>query len=182
MDGADLADLGTAQAAVSDLLRLLGRDDWDRPTPCEAWDVAAVVRHLVVGERAFAVSLGGKTYDLPAIDAEVAGVADRALAAAYADAGRGLYDAMAAAGDGPFPTGLGPLPAPAVARLRTIEALPGRRRARPGPQPRPHADAATGPYAVRPRAAGRCRRAGDRSAGGLAGAGLGWAAGWPCRS
>jgi uncharacterized protein (TIGR03086 family) len=34
-----------------------------------------------------------------------------------------LRDALAAAGDGTFPTGIGPMPAAAVAELRTIEAL-----------------------------------------------------------
>jgi uncharacterized protein (TIGR03086 family) len=34
-----------------------------------------------------------------------------------------LREAFAAAGEGPFPTGIGPMPAPAISELRTIECL-----------------------------------------------------------
>jgi uncharacterized protein (TIGR03086 family) len=119
----DLDDLAHAQSSVAILLAALGPDDWTRPTPCEAWDVAAVVRHLTVGERAFTTSLGGATYDLPAITAELAPVPLPDLPATYDEGAARLRDALAAAGDGTFPTGIGPMPAAAVAELRTIEAL-----------------------------------------------------------
>jgi len=119
----DLDDLTHAQGAVSSLLANLGPDDWGRPSPCDDWDVGTVVRHLTAGESAFTTSLGGVAYDLPAITAELAAVPLADLPAAY-DAGAGrLRDALAAAGDGRYPTGIGPMPAPAVAELRTIEAL-----------------------------------------------------------
>lgn len=119
----DLGDLEHAHASVSALLARLGPDDWARPTPCEGWDVGAVVRHLSAGERAFTTSLGGVAYDLPAITAELATAPLADLATTYAAGAVRLRDALASAGDGTFPTGIGPMPAPAVAELRTIEAL-----------------------------------------------------------
>ncbi len=119
----DLDDLAHAQSAFSSLLVGLGPDDWARPTPCEDWDVAGVTRHLTAGERAFTTSLGGVAYDLPAITAEVAAVPLPDLPAAYDAGAVRLRDALAAAGDGTYPTGIGPMPVAAVAELRTIEAL-----------------------------------------------------------
>ena len=119
----DLDDLTQAQSAVTELLGGLRPDDWARPTPCEDWDVAAVVRHLAVGERAFTTSLGGVAYELPVIAAELADVPDEDLPGTYASGAAHLRDALASAGAGPFPTGIGPMPAPAIAELRTIEAL-----------------------------------------------------------
>jgi len=119
----DLDDLTHAQAAASELFAGVEADDWSRPTPCDQWDVAAVVRHLIAGDRAFTTSLGGKPYDLPAITAEVATVATGDLAATYDSTVARLHGAFASATDGPFPTGLGPMPVAAVAELRTIEAL-----------------------------------------------------------
>jgi uncharacterized protein (TIGR03086 family) len=119
----ELDDLAHAHASVSALLAALAPDDWGRPTPCEGWDVSAVVRHLSAGERAFTTSLGGAAYDLPAITAELAAVPLADLPAAYVEGAVRLRDALASAGDGTFPTGIGPMPATAVAELRTIEAL-----------------------------------------------------------
>jgi uncharacterized protein (TIGR03086 family) len=120
----DLDDLTAAQTAVSDLLARLAPDDWTRPSPCDDWDVAGVVRHLAVGERAFTVSLGGTPYDLAALSTELAGTATGDLPAAYDAGAVALRRALASADPaGAFPTGLGPMPAPAIAELRTIEAL-----------------------------------------------------------
>ncbi len=120
----NLDDLSHAQTAVNALLSDLAPEDWSRDSPCDEWDVAGVVRHLVVGERAFAISLGGSAYDLPALTAEVAGVPDADLPAAYAEGAVRLREALEAADPaGVYPTGLGPMPAPAVNQLRTIEAL-----------------------------------------------------------
>jgi uncharacterized protein (TIGR03086 family) len=120
----DLDDLTHAQAAVGELLGSLEPADWERPSPCADWDVAAVARHLVVGERVFATSLGGTPYDLPAVIGEVDGVAVTDLPEVYGEGARGLREALAHADPaGTFPTGLGPMPAPAIAQLRTIEAL-----------------------------------------------------------
>jgi uncharacterized protein (TIGR03086 family) len=119
----ELDDLAHAHTAVSALLASLAPDDWGRPTPCEGWDVSAVVRHLSAGERAFTTSLGGVAYDLPAITAELAAVPLADLVATYDAGAARLRDALAAAGDGTFPTGIGPMPTAAIAELRTIEAL-----------------------------------------------------------
>jgi uncharacterized protein (TIGR03086 family) len=119
----DLDDLVHAQSSVSVLLAGLGPDDWTRPTPCEDWDIGAVVRHLTAGERAFTTSLGGVAYDLAAIAADLATVSLADLPATYDAGAVRLREALASAGGGTFPTGIGPMPAAAVAELRTIEAL-----------------------------------------------------------
>jgi uncharacterized protein (TIGR03086 family) len=120
----DLEDLAHAQAAMTGLLTELGPEEWGRPTPCEEWDVEAVVRHLAVGERAFSISLGGTRYDLAAVTAEL-GVLDRPdLPAAYGAGAARLRSSLGGADPGAtFPTGIGPMPASAIAELRTIEAL-----------------------------------------------------------
>ncbi len=120
-----LDDLAAAQSAVATLLATLDPDDWEKPTPCEAWDVAAVVRHLAAGERAFTTSLGGTAYDLPSISAELAEVATADLAATYGTGAERLRAALAAelGSDRVFPTGIGPMTAGPIAELRTIEAL-----------------------------------------------------------
>jgi uncharacterized protein (TIGR03086 family) len=120
----DLADLTLAQTAVTAVLASLGSDDWSRPSPCEDWDVLGVVRHLHVGERAFTTSLRGVPYDLPALQAEVLAIDVADLPAAYAEGAGRLREALVAADPaGAFPTGLGPMPPPAIDELRTIEAL-----------------------------------------------------------
>jgi uncharacterized protein (TIGR03086 family) len=120
----ELDDLAHAQAAVGALLASLDARAWTRPSPCDDWDVAGVTRHLVIGERAFTTSLGGEDYDLAAIRSDVLEIPTDDLPTTYAAGARDLHLALAAADPaGAFPTGLGPMPAPAVTRLRTIEAL-----------------------------------------------------------
>jgi len=120
----DLDDLARAQAAVTAVLTGLAPDDWGRPTPCEGWDVTAVVRHLIAGERAFTTSLGGTAYDLPAVSADLARIATDRLPATYAEGSLRLRAALAQADGGAvFPTGIGPMPPATIAELRTIEAL-----------------------------------------------------------
>jgi uncharacterized protein (TIGR03086 family) len=120
----DLDDLTQAQTAVTALLANLGPDAWRQPTPCDDWDVEAVARHLMVGERAFVVSLGGERYDLAALTAEVATVPLGDLPTAYGAGAAVLREALADADPaGAFPTGIGAMPATAIAELRTIEAL-----------------------------------------------------------
>ncbi len=120
----DLDDLDQAQAAVTALLATLGPRDWDRPTPCGEWDVAGVTRHLVVGERAFTTSLSGTPYDLPALIDSAATLDEADLPTTYDVGAVALREALAASDpEAVFPTGIGPMPAPAITELRTIEAL-----------------------------------------------------------
>lgn len=120
----DLDDLTRAQAAVTALLAELAPADWDRPTPCEAWDVAGVVRHLHVGELAFTTSLGGTPYDLAALTAGAADLGPADLPASYGAGATALRAALdAAEPTAAYPTGIGPMPPAAIAELRTIEAL-----------------------------------------------------------
>jgi uncharacterized protein (TIGR03083 family) len=46
------AFFGERLATVTDL-------DWERPTPCEGWDVRTLVAHVVTGEALVAQVLGG---------------------------------------------------------------------------------------------------------------------------
>src|SRR3954451_11354795 len=111
----DLDDLTAAQTAVAELLAGLDADAWPSPTPCEDWDVAGVVRHLIVAEGAFTTSLGGTPYDLRGISDAMGGVSTGAPPETSAEGAARLREAFATAVEGLFPTGSGPMPAPAIA-------------------------------------------------------------------
>lgn len=120
----NIDDLKTAQNAVISLTVSISPEDWELPTPCEGWDAADVLRHLMVGERAFTTSLGGTAYDLASINADAQTVDLEDLPRAYEIGARQLRDALEAADTGAtYPTGIGPMPAVHIAELRTIEAL-----------------------------------------------------------
>ena len=44
-------------------LRAAGADQWDRPTPCEEWDVRKLVEHMVGGQRMSSMLLDGASKD-----------------------------------------------------------------------------------------------------------------------
>ena len=54
-----LAALSIANAGFERRLRLVRREDWRRPTPCEEWDVQALVNHVVGANRRYALLLKG---------------------------------------------------------------------------------------------------------------------------
>lgn len=51
--------LRSATAEFERQLRLVGPADWTRPTPCEAWDVRALVNHVVGANRRYTMLLDG---------------------------------------------------------------------------------------------------------------------------
>ena len=51
--------LSRANAAFEQRLRLVGADDWARPTPCSEWDVHALVNHVIGGNRRYTMLLHG---------------------------------------------------------------------------------------------------------------------------
>jgi uncharacterized protein (TIGR03086 family) len=116
--------LHAAQDGAGSLLRRLADHHWSADTPCDGWTVEQLVRHLVAGERAFVVALGGEAYDLAAIAADVEAVPRVDLPGAYAGACaalRSAYDACAP--DAFVPTPLGELGRDGVAGIRTLEAV-----------------------------------------------------------
>ncbi|WP_170219237.1 TIGR03086 family metal-binding protein [Nocardioides litoris] len=116
--------LHAAQDGVGALLRRLSTAHWSLPTPCDGMDVAALARHLVVGERAFVRALGGETYDLEALTAEAEPLTTADLPGAWAGACAALRAAYDACPPDRFvPTPLGDLPRDGVAGVRTLEAV-----------------------------------------------------------
>ena len=51
--------LTRANVAFEQRLRLVGADDWPRPTPCSEWDVYALVNHVIGGNRRYTMLLHG---------------------------------------------------------------------------------------------------------------------------
>jgi uncharacterized protein (TIGR03086 family) len=54
----DVTDLESATSVVVTVLRGIGPDQWEAPTPCPDWTVRQLVRHLVVGTDRFMTRLG----------------------------------------------------------------------------------------------------------------------------
>ncbi len=83
------AFFGERLATVTDL-------DWERPTPCEGWDVRTLVAHVVTGEALVAqVLTGGGSWDAT-VDPSVLGLNPMA-----AWRGTALAALDAASGEGP---------------------------------------------------------------------------------
>lgn len=122
-----MTDIEPYQRPVVALLAAVGETDgaeWAAPTPCHGWSVADLARHLVAGERAFTIALGGTTYDLAALTAEAAAIAEVDLSTAYADAAADLRTAAALLpADARVPTLFGDVAPGFVTDLRALEAV-----------------------------------------------------------
>lgn len=57
MDSIDA--LSDANAGFASRLRLVTTDDWKRSTPCEEWDVRALVNHVIGANRRYVMLLDG---------------------------------------------------------------------------------------------------------------------------
>ena len=109
--------LRVALAQASDLVAGVSAEQWTAATPCEGWDVRALVSHLVAGNRLFAAALRG---DQPA---QVS--VDDDLVAVFNDSASELLAAFGGAGalqrvvDVPF----GTVPGEVALHLRLTEIL-----------------------------------------------------------
>jgi uncharacterized protein (TIGR03086 family) len=86
--------LGRALAQTGEVIRAVGQDQADRPTPCTDWDVRALVRHVVCQDlRNFLIAARGETADWRA----PAGELEADWAAQFDRGARTLLDAWNAA-------------------------------------------------------------------------------------
>ena len=120
-------DFDRAAAALAPLVAALTPDELARPTPCAAWDVRALVNHVVFGLRLFAASLRGEPLVSSDALARLRQVDQLAYdpSAAYLAAVAAFRDALGrpeVAGR-TFATPIGPIPADGVAQMRVNELL-----------------------------------------------------------
>lgn len=59
MTGDGLIALDRANRAFERRLRLVRTEDWSQPTPCEEWDIHALVNHVIGGNRRYRMLLQG---------------------------------------------------------------------------------------------------------------------------
>jgi uncharacterized protein (TIGR03086 family) len=75
-----LALLAVANDEFARRLRLVGPDDWRRPTPCSEWDVHALVNHVVGGNVRYQLLLHGASTEQVEATRTVDHLGDDALA------------------------------------------------------------------------------------------------------
>ena len=127
-----LAAYSSACAFFGERLSAVTGSDWDRPTPCDDWDVQTLVAHVVTGEALVARLLReGGSWDTE-VDPSILGLdpmaawRGTALAALNAASADGVLDAL-------HPHSLGDLPGGVVVGFRVTENLEhGWHRARAG--------------------------------------------------
>jgi len=120
-----LARLDVAQAATSVLVAAVPPPAWTSPTPCDQWDVAALVRHLVAGERVFAAIVRDGRADRPTIFSAVEAIPVADLPAAYDQDTADLLAAYRGPGavERSYLLPIGELAAEQMVDLRIIESL-----------------------------------------------------------
>jgi len=117
-----LAAYSSACAFFGERLSAVTGSDWDRPTPCDDWDVQTLVAHVVTGEALVARLLReGGSWDTE-VDPSILGLdpmaawRGTALAALNAASADGVLDAL-------HPHSLGDLPGGVVVGFRVTENL-----------------------------------------------------------
>jgi len=58
-----LVALSLASSTFLDVLDRVGDDQWHHPTPCDEWDVTALVEHVTMGSEMTVALLGGASRD-----------------------------------------------------------------------------------------------------------------------
>jgi uncharacterized protein (TIGR03086 family) len=111
-----------AYAAAGRLVSGVRREQLDRPTPCDDWDVRALVNHMIVGHFYFAGALRGESMDPTAEPPDFA--ADDP-AAAFDQASKTLLETWREAGamERTVETMAGPMPGQMLFGMLVVENL-----------------------------------------------------------
>lgn len=86
--------LGRTGTQFADLVTGIGEQEWAAPTPCADWDVAALVRHVVVGNRIFVGVLAGRPVNPHALLEEYTSHGARLLPGDTSESGADLVAAF----------------------------------------------------------------------------------------
>jgi uncharacterized protein (TIGR03086 family) len=109
--------LAVALGRGGELVAGVSEEQWTAQTPCDDWDVRALVSHVVGGNRLFAAALRGEQLAPPGQDAD--------LVSAFADSGRELTAAFDAPGamERIVQVPIGTVPGAVALHLRITETL-----------------------------------------------------------
>lgn len=116
MSALTVQELAAALERAGDLVAGVSAEQWTGQTPCEDWDVRALVSHVVGGNRLFAAALRGEQF-APGQDGD--------LVSAFAASGRELTSAFAAPGamERVIQVPFGTVPGAIALHLRITETL-----------------------------------------------------------